>query len=95
MGQRIIDLSLPVVSGEYWTKYPGGMVYGQEEPPTVIECFSTIEKTTVCMHKYSSTTQSFTHIDAPRHVYEDGLTNDQVPLERLIGDGAVIDVTYK
>ncbi|MBI3764284.1 MAG: cyclase family protein [Chloroflexi bacterium] len=95
MSQRIIDLSLPIVSGEYWTKYPGGMVYGQEEPPTLIECFSTIEKTTVCMHKYNSTTQSFTHIDAPRHVYDDGIANDQVPLERLIGDGAVIDVTHK
>ena len=23
MSQRIIDLTLPVVSGEYWTKYPG------------------------------------------------------------------------
>lgn len=95
MGQRIIDLTLPIVSGEYWTKYPAGIVYGQEEPPTMIEQFSTIEKTTVCMHKYSSTTQSFTHIDAPRHVYENGSTNDEVPLERLIGEAAVIDVSYK
>lgn len=95
MGRRIIDLSLPVVSGEYWTKYPGGVVYGQEEPPTTIECFSTIEKTTVFMNKFSSTTQSFTHIDAPRHVYDDGTPNDKVSLEQLVGDAAVIDVTYK
>lgn len=95
MGQRIIDLSLPIVSGEYWTKYPAGVVYGHEEPPTTIEQFSTIEKTTVCMHKYGSTTQSFTHIDVPRHVYEDGITNDQISLDRLIGEAAVIDMMHK
>ena len=95
MSQRIIDLTLPIVSAEHWTKYPAGVVYGHEEPPTVIEQFSTIEETTVCMHRYSSTTQSFTHIDVPRHVYKDGITNDQVPLDRLIGDGAVVDLTHK
>jgi len=95
MTSRIIDLTLPVVSGEYWTKYPAGVVYGHEEPPTVIERFSSIAETTVCMHKFSSTTQSFTHMDAPRHVFEDGTTNDQVDLERLVGEAAVVDVAYK
>ena len=32
-----------------------------------------------------------THIDAPRHMNRDGLTVDQIPLERLIGPGVVID----
>ncbi len=34
-----------------------------------------------------------THIDAPIHFYQDGLTVDQIPLERLIGEGVVVDVS--
>ncbi len=36
-----------------------------------------------------------THIDAPIHFYKDGNTVDQIPLERLIGRGVVIDVSEK
>lgn len=34
-----------------------------------------------------------THIDAPIHFHEDGLSVDAVPLENLVGPGVVIDVT--
>jgi kynurenine formamidase len=34
-----------------------------------------------------------THIDAPRHFSEHGLTVDQIPLERLVGPGARINVS--
>ena len=36
-----------------------------------------------------------THFDAPIHFAEDGLTNEQVPLERLIGPAIVVDVSEK
>jgi kynurenine formamidase len=36
-----------------------------------------------------------THIDAPIHFFENGQTVDQVPLERLVGPGACVDVTAK
>ncbi len=36
-----------------------------------------------------------THIDAPIHFAEGGHTVDQIPLERLIGPGVVIDVSEK
>ena len=36
-----------------------------------------------------------THIDAPIHFFEKGQTVDQVPLERLIGPGACVDVSQK
>jgi kynurenine formamidase len=36
-----------------------------------------------------------THIDAPIHFWEDGQTVDQLPLERLIGPGACVDVSQK
>jgi len=36
-----------------------------------------------------------THIDAPIHFFEKGQTVDQVPLARLIGPGACVDVSQK
>jgi kynurenine formamidase len=36
-----------------------------------------------------------THIDAPIHFFSNGQTVDQVPLERLVGPGACVDITNK
>jgi kynurenine formamidase len=36
-----------------------------------------------------------THIDAPRHFWETGETVDQIPLSRLVGSGACVDVSAK
>jgi kynurenine formamidase len=36
-----------------------------------------------------------THIDAPRHFWETGQTVDQIPLSRLAGPGACVDVSAK
>jgi kynurenine formamidase len=36
-----------------------------------------------------------THIDAPSHFFEKGKTVDQLPVERLIGPGACVDVSQK
>jgi kynurenine formamidase len=36
-----------------------------------------------------------THIDAPIHFFKTGQTVDQVPLERLLGSGACVDVSRK
>ena len=31
-----------------------------------------------------------THVDAPRHFYADGPGMDEIPLERMMGEGVVI-----
>lgn len=36
---------------------------------------------------------SFTHLDAPLHVIPDGITTEDIPLERLVGDVAIVDLT--
>jgi kynurenine formamidase len=36
-----------------------------------------------------------THIDAPIHFWKGGQTADQIPLERLVGLAACVDVTHK
>ena len=36
-----------------------------------------------------------THLDAPRHFAADGFPTDRIPLENLIGNAVVIDVSHK
>ncbi|OGO24062.1 MAG: hypothetical protein A2144_12300 [Chloroflexi bacterium RBG_16_50_9] len=36
-----------------------------------------------------------THLDAPSHVLDGGLTIDQIPLERCYGTGVVVDMRHK
>jgi len=35
----------------------------------------------------------FTHVDTPRHILPDGFTTDQLSLDRIVGDCAVVDLT--
>jgi kynurenine formamidase len=44
-------------------------------------------------YKYSAAEHGGTHIDAPVHFAKGHNTVDQIPLEQLMGDGIVIDVT--
>jgi len=36
---------------------------------------------------------SFTHLDAPLHVVPDGISTEEVPLNRLVGHAAIVDLT--
>ena len=44
-------------------------------------------------YRFASAEHGGTHLDAPIHFAEGGLTNDQIPLSGLIGPAAVVDVT--
>jgi kynurenine formamidase len=44
-------------------------------------------------YRYSGAEHGGTHLDAPIHFAEGGETSDQIPLDRLIGPAAVIDVS--
>ena len=44
-------------------------------------------------HRFRSAEHGGTHVDAPIHFAEGKQTLDQIPLERLIGPGVVVDVT--
>jgi len=44
---------------------------------------------------FSAPEHGGTHIDAPIHFLKDGETVDKIPLEKLIGNGIVIDVSNK
>ena len=43
----------------------------------------------------SMSAHTATHIDAPLHVCEDGATISDIPLDRLVGDAVVLDLSSK
>lgn len=46
-------------------------------------------------NRFASAEHGGTHLDAPRHFSADGQTADLIPVERFVGDAAVIDVTAR
>lgn len=44
-------------------------------------------------NRFSTAEHGGTHLDAPIHFYQDRPTADQVPLSKLLGQAAVVDVT--
>jgi arylformamidase len=95
---RIIDLSLTVVPASCWVQFPRTVIGGKwpgQEPPTRIETISTVAERGFFVQRFETCTQSYTHVDAPAHIFEDGLTNDQIPLDRLVGEAVVIDMMHK
>lgn len=96
MGRKVIDLSLEIVPAESWVQFPKKIVVGADEPPTRIVTIMDNRSTgNSFAQRIETTTQSFTHIDAPSHFFMDGITNEQVPLEKFIGEAVVIDMMHK
>jgi kynurenine formamidase len=91
---RIIDLSLTIDPSSSYYHFPVKEVYGKNEPILKIETVSSHEDG-VFWQKFEMSTQDFTHLDAPKHFFKDGLANHEVPLEQLIGEAVVIDMTNK
>lgn len=44
-------------------------------------------------NRFASAEHGGTHLDAPRHFSANGRTSDAIPVEQLVGDAAVIDIT--
>ena len=44
-------------------------------------------------NRFTTAEHGGTHLDAPRHFSADGQTSDAIPVDRLVGDAVVIDVT--
>lgn len=80
----IIDLS--VALNEQTPIYPG-------DPATKIEPAGVLEKDGYCDHYISVGTHVGTHIDAPKHMLENGASLDQTPIEQFVGRGCYIEVT--
>lgn len=44
-------------------------------------------------NRFTTAEHGGTHLDAPRHFSATGLTSDAIPVDRLVGDAVVVDVT--
>jgi kynurenine formamidase len=96
MGKRIIDLTLNMESMDSWVEFPRKLTYGGLELPTVIEPFISPPKHRPLIYKIETTSQSFTHVDAPKHFGDHTAASiSEVPLDKLIGEAVVIDMSHK
>ncbi|MES2971306.1 MAG: cyclase family protein [Patescibacteria group bacterium] len=80
----IIDLSVAI--NLQTPVYPG-------DPATKIEPAGVLSRDGYCDHYISPGTHVGTHIDAPMHMIEGGISLDQIPADNFIGQGRYIGVT--
>jgi len=80
---RIIDISVPLSAD--LPVYPG-------DPPFVIAPWIAIaDGDPANVSRVSLGTHSGTHLDAPRHFNDSGISVDEIPLERLMGKALVVE----
>jgi arylformamidase len=81
---RIIDITVPTEAG---------MVVWPGDPAFALRQVSSIDKgqeSNISLIRMSVHTG--THIDAPKHFFDSGMTIDQIPLEKLIGEALVLRI---
>ncbi len=81
---KIYDISLPIsMKMPVW---PG-------DPKVTVRQVASLEKGDEAnISQIRMSVHTGTHIDAPRHFFDNGKTVDQIPLEKLIGEVLVVDV---
>jgi kynurenine formamidase len=86
---RIIDLTHPFDENTiYWPTEEGFKLQRESAGVTDKGYFYAANRFTCAEH-------GGTHIDAPRHFWQSGQTVDEIPLRRLIGPGARINVSHQ
>ncbi|MCK4265399.1 cyclase family protein [Candidatus Babeliales bacterium] len=82
---KIIDISWPITEG---------MTAYKDHKVVKIEATKDFERDGVREHKVTLGTHTGTHIDSPAHFLRDGITVDQIPFDRLVGECRVLDLTH-
>ncbi|MFN5757895.1 MAG: cyclase family protein [Planctomycetia bacterium] len=86
-GGRWIDLTHPFDAATiYWPTERGFQFEAGANGPTAKGYYYAANRFTTAEH-------GGTHLDAPRHFSATGQTSDAIPVERLVGEAVVIDVT--
>lgn len=86
LGSRYYDLSNPV-----WEKMP----YYPASFPAQIEQVSSVDQGGFNVHKITMATHHGTHVDAPRHLSNQGAPLEELDLNRFMGEGVVLDLSFK
>lgn len=108
---RIIDLTLPIQSGmpgipkmPFYDKYPvvaeAVTLKNQEQEEHVTSLGLSVspecEMGLRSMNTLISTTSHVgTHVDAPLHFFERGQAVDEIPMDKLVGEAVILDVSPK
>lgn len=82
--KRVIDLSHTIIQD--MPVFPG------DPKPQIIK-FSDVREKGYGLSKIILGSHTGTHIDAPSHMIPDGATLDEIPLEKLMGEALVADLT--
>jgi len=82
-----IDLTHPFSETTvFWPTEPGFRLIRGENGPTAKGYY-------YAANRFQTAEHGGTHLDSPRHFAADGQTTDAIPLNRLIGPAAVVDLT--
>jgi arylformamidase len=82
---KLIDITVPLAPG--LARYP-------DDPPFEIEAYARAgEGVAYTASSIRLSTHYGTHIDAPRHFFEDGVSVDAIALDILVGKVRVVDLT--
>lgn len=80
---RVVDLSQSLG--------PGAVLWPRTAPLAATQV-SAIEAEGSYARRIDTPEHAATHLDAPAHFVSDGVTTDRIPAERLVVEGAVLDV---
>jgi kynurenine formamidase len=84
---RLIDLTHPFDAETIYWPTEAGFKLEREAAGVTDEGYY------YAANRFTCAEHGGTHIDAPRHFAEQGQTVDEIPVERLIGPGACVDVS--
>jgi arylformamidase len=84
--KEVIDLSISL--GPKTRVFPG-------YPQPAKKAFTTIKDQGYNSFMWSFVEHTSTHVDAPRHFFDDGISVDNVPIGRYVSQGIVLDFTNK
>ena len=85
-GMRLVDLTHPLHADMPF--FPARVPLPFERVQTV-----TLERMGINSGRISMSEHQGTHLDAPIHFVEDGITSERIPAEHLVAEAAVIDVS--
>ncbi len=85
--REVVDLSVPMKSLDT-PVFPG-------YPQPLRSSYTTVAKEGYASFIWSFVEHSSTHVDSPAHFFDGALTIDQVPLNRYVGPGILLDFMGK
>lgn len=83
---RFVDLTLTLENGTHALDL---------DPITFVNPYRSISKDGYNLSQVIISSHVGTHIDAPRHFLQDGISLDEIPLDRLIGPAQLLDFSHK